>query len=563
MNEISPEVQKNSGFGLWQFTLIFLAAIIIGLISYFWPAWQQEPLNNTSQPAVYYMGEPIDESVYYEDGELYLAFEFVKKNLDEAIKWDNNNHTAIITTSENVYHLPSGSKEGLQDLNPYSFTYPVVEKEGVVYLPADPLKDYYNLEIYEYNEAMLVRIHDSKKPVQQGTVISGGKIRRANSWRSPWSAALAPRETVDILKEADGWYWVETDDGRMGYISENKIVLGGIRMPRTAVRKLPSWNPLERPVIMTWEYAGDKTVNTLNLGEMEGLQVVSPTWFHLTDEGLVINKADKKYVEWAHQRGMRVWGLFDNGFNPDLTHSFLNDAQLRIKVIKQLLSFVELYELDGINLDFENMYLKDKEAFVQFARELAPLLHQQERMLTVDVNFHSLSENWSMCYDRVGLAAVADYLMVMGYDEHSVGSSKAGSVSSMPWVEKGIERMLQEVPADKLILGIPFYTRLWVETTAANGEKKLTSKAYSMEAAEKWIAEHGAQVQVDEASGQHYAEIREKDTLYRIWLEDQYSLTKRIALMKKYKLAGVAAWRRGFEKEEVWPVLSELAKKVW
>lgn len=563
MSAISPEIQKKSGFSKGHFALIFLAAIIMGLAYYSWPVWQQVPLNDTGEPAVYFMGELIDESVYYEEGELYLSFEFVQKNLDTTIKWDNNNRTAIITTSENVYHLPLGSKEGLQDLNPYSFTYPVVEKDGVIYLPADPLKDYYNLEIFENNEAMLVRIHDLKKSVQQGQVTSDVKIRLRNSWRSPWSAAAVPRETVDILKEADGWYWVETADGRMGYLNESKIILSGIRTPQEAIRKYPPWNPLERPVIMTWEYAGEKTANPLSLGEMEGLQAVSPTWFHLADEGLVINKADKKYVEWAHQKGMQVWGLFDNGFDPDLTHSFLNDAQLRIKVVKQLLSLAELYELDGINLDFENMFLKDREAFVQFARELAPLLHQQERMLTVDVTFHSLSENWSMCYDRAGLAAVADYLMIMGYDEHTAGSSKAGSVSSLPWVEKGIERMLEDVPADKLILGIPFYTRLWVEKTAANGEKELTSKAYSMEAAEKWIAEHGAQVRVDEVSGQHYAELRENDVLYRIWLEDQFSLTNRIALMKKYKLAGIAAWRRGFEKPEIWPLMSNLVKKVW
>jgi spore germination protein YaaH len=296
---------------------------------------------------------------------------------------------------------------------------------------------------------------------------------------------------------------------------------------------------------------------------MEGLQVLSPTWFHLREDGLIVNRADKTYVQWAHQKGLQVWGLFDNDFDPDLTHAFLHNPELRIKVIRQLLSFVELYELDGINLDFENMYLKDKEAYVQFVRELAPLLHEKERLLSVDVTFHSLSETWSMCYDRVGLAAAADYLMVMGYDEHASGSSSAGSVSSLPWVEKGLARMLEEVEADKLILGIPFYTRLWIETIDENGKISLTSKAYSMVTAKKWITEHKARVQIDEIARQHYVEVKEGDTTYRMWLEDELSLTNRIELMKKYRLAGISAWRRGYEPDETWPVLAELVRKVW
>lgn len=564
MNTIPSEVEeKKSIHTLWQYILIFFGIVIIGLILYFWPGWQQQALNSTGKPVLYYMGERMDSTACYMDEELYLSFDFIKEKLDSTIKWDENNKTAIITTAENLYHLPLGTKEGLHNLSAYSFTYPVIEKDGFVYLPADPLKEYYNLKILEKNESMLVYVHDLKKPVLQGKVIEDGKLHHRNYWRSPWSSIISADESVSIMREESGWYWIETDDGRLGYLKEDKVELKEIISPQIAVEKYPPWNPLERPVIMTWEYAGEKTVNPLKLGTMDGLQIVSPTWFHLVDDGLVINRADKKYVEWAHQNGIQVWGLFDNAFDPDLTHTFLNNSELRIKVIRQLLSLVELYQLDGINLDFENMYLKDKEAFVQFARELAPLLHQKERMLTVDVNFHSLSENWSMCYDRVGLASVADYLMVMGYDEHAGGSSKAGSVSSLPWVEKGIVNMLKEVPADKLILGIPFYTRLWIEKADESGKNKVTCKAYSMEAAEKWIAEKGAQIQIDEAAGQHYVEVREGDTLYRMWLEDQYSLAKRVELMKKYRLAGVAAWRRGFEKEEIWPALAELVKKVW
>lgn len=220
---------------------------------------------------------------------------------------------------------------------------------------------------------------------------------------------------------------------------------------------------------------------------MSGLQVVSPTWFHLQKDGLVKNVADKKYVEWAHKKGYQVWGLFSNSFDAKLTNSMLNDPKLRIKVIKQLLSYVELYQLDGINVDFENVYLKDKEELVQFLRELTPLLHEKGRTVSIDVTVKSLSENWSMFYDRKKIGEIVDYVMLMAYDEHWATSPKAGSVASIPWVEKGIKGILEEVPNDKLILGVPFYTRLWKEEIDETGNKKVTSKTFTMEQTKEWI----------------------------------------------------------------------------
>lgn len=545
-----------------------LAFVLAGLLLAGWivfsqPFWQEQPLNPTDQWNLYYMGELSKGAVYREGEELYLSFDFIKNNFDSTIRWDETNQLVIVTTKENVYHFPLGFKDGLQNLEPYDFTYPVINKEDTLYLPVDPLKDFYHLEIYEDKESSLVRVHNLALPIQRGKLLADVKLRHRPYLNSPWCAEINKDEQLSIMKEEAGWFWVETEAGRMGYVHESKVQLDSIKIGEIKIQVYQPWNPLEKPVVMTWEYAGLKTVDPHSLGQMQELQVVSPTWFHLTEDGLVINRADKKYVQWAHDNGIQVWGLFDNDFDPDLTHIFLNDAQLRIKAIRQLLSYVELYELDGINLDFENMYLKDKEAFVQFARELAPLLHQKERMLTVDVTFHSLSENWSMCYDRKGLAEVVDYLMVMGYDEHTSGSSTAGSVSSLPWVEKGLQKILEEVTADKLILGIPFYTRLWIETTGENGKKELKSKAYSLTTAEKWLAQHGAQIEYDPATGQNYAEVKEGNTVYRMWLEDDDSLTKRIELMKKYRLAGVAAWRRGFEPQEVWPLIGELVNKIW
>ena len=540
------------------------AAVALAVFLYFLPGLLQGPLNPTEQIRIYYMGIPVQEPACYVEEKLYLPLDLIREYVDETIRWDEQNKLVIITDSENVFHLPLGLKEGFLNLEPFSFTYPVLEQEGKIYLPVDPLQDFYDLEIFEDKDSRLVMIRDLAEPVQMGKTLAAGKLRSAPAARSSWAAPISRNREIRIFFEHNGWFWVDTGDGLMGYLPEEKVQLTAISRRQEVKRNTyPPWNPLEKPVILTWEYAGFTTANPNAIGELAGVSVVSPTWFHLAADGLVINRADKTYVRWAHQQGRLVWGLFDNNFDPDLTHDFLNDATARIKAIKQILTCVELYELDGINLDFENMYIQDKDAYVQFVRELAPLLHEKERTLTVDVTFHSQSENWSRCYDRVKLAELVDYMMVMAYDEHGGGSNRAGSVSSLPWVERGLQRILQEVPPEKLLLGVPFYTRLWTQESDGQGGHKLTSQALSMEKAESWIREHGAEVKEDAASGQHYVEHHAGSVVYKMWLEDDYSLEKRIMLMKKYRLAGIAAWRRGFEKEGIWPAIESLVHKVW
>lgn len=544
-------------------TAIFLLILLALPVIYFSPSFLRYSMQNTPEPSIYFEGEIYREKAFYHEEILYIPLNFIKAHLDPTILLDEKNQMVIITTDKNVFHLPLGARSGLKNLEPYSFTYPVLQKENGVYLPLVPLDSYYSLEVIRDEKGSAISIRSADKPVQTGIVGKDSRVRLEPKLVSPWLWEVKKDEKVKILKERNGRYWVQTEDGRMGYIDKKKIVLGDIVLRETPITVYHPWNPLGEPIILTWEVAGRTTVNPQNMGDITGVQVLSPTWFHLQENGIIQNQADMRYVKWAHTAGKQVWGLFDNSFNPAMTSTFLHDATLRIKAIKQLLSYVDLYQLDGINIDFENMYLKDKDAFVQFIRELAPLLHEKDRTLTVDVTFHSLSETWSMCYDRKNIAKYADYLMVMAYDEHGGSSLKAGSVASLSWVEQGLRRMLEEVPADKLLLGVPFYTRLWTEETDEQGGKKVTSRALSMEKAESWVKEKGAAVVDDAVTGQRYVEVKEGNRIYRMWLEDAYSLKKRVELMKKYRLAGLAAWRRGFEKDGIWPAVAELANKRW
>lgn len=566
MAETPLEFQRKKNHLTLLLTIGFV--VLSGVFGYYGPGMVRQPLNTSEVTQLYFRGKPVEWPALYKEEHLYLPLDFIKEYLDPGIQWDDKNETVIVTTSEEVYHFPLGTKEGLLNLEPYPLTFPALLQDGLVYLPLEPLQDLYYLDITENSTSSVVAVHQQKEPLQEGRVLHETKIRLTPSVRSAWVDEAQKDEQASILREEQGWFWMEFEDGRMGYVKKEAVELAGIQVTFIPPKVYTPWNPLGEPLVLTWEYVDRITPSPEQLGALQGVHVLSPTWFSLREDGLVLNRADSKYVEWAHRTGRQVWGLFSNSFDPGLTQVFLNDSKLRIKVIKQLLSYVELYELDGVNLDFENMYLQDREAFVQFVRELAPLLHEKRRTLSVDVTFHSQSETWSMCYDRQGLPQAADYLIVMGYDEYSAGSKKAGSVSSLPWVESGIQKMLLEVPPDKLVLGVPFYTRLWTEERGPDGQVKLTSKALSLERSELWVKEHKAVVQEDRESGQHYIEVTEKDAAanktftYRMWLEDEYSLNKRIRLMKKYRLAGIAAWRRGLEKDGTWPVISRNVKTI-
>ncbi len=394
-------------------------------------------------------------------------------------------------------------------------------------------------------------------------------VRAEATTQSPTVFRASTGDTVRLVGEKEGWFRVIIS-GVIGYVPVTTVANPAARVyqPPERHREFPpptEWTEHSAAealagerVRLVWEMISHRTPDPQTLQPLQGVNVVSPTWFHLEDEqGRLRNLADHRYVQWAHQQGVRVWGLVTNSFDPELTSAVLNDRDARRNLIRQLLLYAEMYELDGINIDFENVFYEDRDMLTHFAREITPLAHARGLTVSIDVTVHSTSRTWSMCYDRRALAEVVDYVILMGYDEHTAGSRSPGPVSSLPWVERGLVGVLAEVPADKLVLGVPFYIRVWEEYEDASGDSQLETRAIGISRFEQQYADRLDLLEWDPQAAQHYLEYTEEGRTYRIWVEDEYSMQARMSLIHKYDLAGVAAWRRGLESPWVWDLIED------
>ncbi|MDY6827577.1 MAG: glycosyl hydrolase family 18 protein [Bacillota bacterium] len=315
--------------------------------------------------------------------------------------------------------------------------------------------------------------------------------------------------------------------------------------------------PPNPPLVLVWEYA-PVAPGPAAIGPMKPVQIVSPTWFNIINKaGTIENHVDKNYLNWARERGYEIWPLVTNSFDPEITAIVLSRYWIRRKIVNELIDLALYYDFDGINIDFENFHAGYRNLFTRFISELAERCREESLVLSVDVTMISSSEYWSTGYDRGALAAEADYLILMAYDEHYSASPTAGSVSSLPWVERGLRRILQEVPAEKLILGVPFYTRLWEIDNSGEEPLVLDCWSFSMQRASEIMEENETEIYWDLEAKQHVASYSKDDLDYIMWLEDTASMYYRLELVERYRLAGIAGWRRGLEKDAIWYLIED------
>lgn len=308
-------------------------------------------------------------------------------------------------------------------------------------------------------------------------------------------------------------------------------------------------------VLWDWQAPGERSSRLAAQERLPGVSVLSPSWFIIAnDRGKIkTGSANVDYVRQAHSRGYKVWALITNNFDCDMTKRLLASTAGRLNTVREMKDLAQKYELDGINIDFENIYPEDKDRLTEFVGEIAAALRAEGLTVSMDVTVPSSSGRWSRCYDRRALARQVDYLILMAYDEHSAASTVSGSVASLGWVERGVEAVLQEgVPPDRLLLGMPLYMRLWQET-----EGRVTARTLSMPQAERLVLEKKLLPVWLPGEGQYYFEYAEGKSRCRVWQENRRSLALKAALVSRYDLAGSAYWRSTLESPDVWQAMAQ------
>jgi spore germination protein YaaH len=572
MSEIEMRQKVNSNRKINK-SIIFLLVLFVITSVAFWIVYpfpsDEKATYFSSENPIIFQQTVTDYEVILSNDQLYLPYEFVKEKIDSSLHFDESSSSVIVTTNNSVYQMPTEHLTYYVNQQEHTLSFPVMtKKDDSIYIATSWIEKIYPIEIIRTSETGAVQIRLSGDTYLTGKTSNDFdedlfRIRIEPTLTSPYVEELQPNETVVIEEEKEKFYVIRKENGISGYVKKEVIQLGDIQtvdVPFPESSKLYQPPLLDWPIHVTWDAIYQSASTPSDVPKYEGVQVISPTWFHLDDaQGTIRSYAKEEYVQSAKAQGYQVWALFSNDFVAERTHEALQTFETRQKMISQLLKYASIYELDGYNIDFENVMLEDGPLLTQFMREFTPLAHEAGLVVSMDITFISSNERYSAFLEREELAKVVDYLMVMAYDEHWASSPKAGSVSSLPWVEENLERLLEVVPHDRLLLGVPLYTRLWTETTEEDGTVAVSSESMSMDEVTEWIEAHNVTPIYDEASGQSYVEWKEpeKPVTYKIWIENAESLQKRVEIVHKYRLAGMASWSDYFASEAIWKDMNE------
>ncbi|BBI35245.1 glycosyl hydrolase family 18 protein [Cohnella abietis] len=554
--------------------MLFLLLFVLAAVAVIW--WNASNAPNSSYIKPEYSSKPFPIMIQgkwtssFAQGTaegLLIPISVAQQVMGEGIHYEEKTDSIILTTDTKVLHFKTGELDATLNRKPFSLRFAAKKIDDVLYLPSAPLVELFGARIELAETTGIVTLTMPGEAIQHAgvpeTKTKGIKLREGPNKSFAIIEDITAGSDMRLWGEQEGWYLAQSKSGNIGYISKGSVTLLSIeKIPTTASseKSFAAWKGSGKRINLTWEPVYSSNPDTNKISEMTGVNVVSPTWFELLDgKGNIRSKADAGYSSWANAKGIQVWALFSNGFDPDRTHTALASYETRFAMIQQMLAYAKTFKLQGVNIDFENVYTKDKENLVQFMREMTPLLHEQNLVVSIDVTPKSNSELWSVFLDRERLGSIVDFMMVMAYDEHWASSPVSGSVSSLSFSEKSIKRILEEdrVPASKLILGVPFYTRIWTEEPKGTDGVKVSSKTMNMDAVQKLIKEKKLTPVFSEETGQQYVEFKEGNLVKKIWIEDASSIKARAELAKKYDLAGVASWRRGFESSDIWSVLDK------
>ncbi len=503
----------------------------------------------------------LRNEIIQEDGVIYLSEDDIANFFDKHIYLEEENNKVITTYNKKIAEV--SLEENVIQINGADKTTSAhaMEKDGVIYIPISEMTEVYDIEIGNIEETKIITMDSLDKEQRKAIVTSNLAVKSSTNFIARTVDRVEEGQAVVVISSDGGYSRIRTENGKIGYIKTNKLA------NEYVVREdMPEEKQIEGKINMTWDYysevanAPDRTGTTI-----EGVNVVSPSFFYIDEEGDFkenVGERGKAYVDWAHGNGYKVWPMVSNAVaakeSLQITSEIMNSYENRKALIEQIVDACVTYDLDGINIDFENMKQEDKDMYSRFIIELTPRLNEMGMVVSVDVTAPDGGETWSMCFDRNVIGDVADYIVFMAYDQNGISSTTAGTTAGYNWVKLNLVKFLQteEIESDKLILGIPFYTRIWTED--ANGEV-IRSSTVNMEDIESVLPDN-IQKTWDDETKQYYVEYQEGNDTRKIWIEDVESLKEKVSLVNENKLAGVASWQKGMETDDVWQMLKEELK---
>lgn len=481
----------------------------------------------------------------YIDGQNYLPLDWVNEKVNERFYWDEENSQLIYTLPDQIVYANAETMGN-------SGKPLLVQQDGKVWLLTSLITAYTNvrIETYDTDDVKRVFVDTSWEPVQPADVKKNSALRIRGGVKSAVIADVPADSEVIILEQLENWSRVRTEDGQVGYLP-NRCLKELEQRTLVSTFTEPEYTSIsmDEPVVMVWHQvtnlSANQTMQTL-IANTKGVNVIAPTWFMLTDNsGNYESLADRNYVDRAHAMGLQVWAVLDNFNKGDEVQSeiLFASTEARTKLIASLMQDAKTYGVDGINLDIEGIKASAGPHYVQFIRELSVDCRKEGLVLSVD---SYVPTSYSAFYNWAEQGRFADYIVMMGYDEHYAGG-EAGSVASLGYEKQGIEDLLKQVPKEKIISAIPFYTRIWKEDASGT-----SSQAVGISSAKEWVEANQVELYWQDDLGQYYGELEKDGVNYEIWMEEECSLALKMQLIRDNGLAGVACWRLGFEPADIW-----------
>ncbi len=556
--------KKKSKIGIIIAIIIIALVLIVGAIGGYYVIKRNYIVSKINQTNLIINNSnatsSLKNNVYIKNGVVYVSKPDIYNFFDNTIIYDEKYNQVVTTSSTKIASLPIDSKQIQVNSSNTTIKAGAIILDEVAYVPISELDEVYNIKTTYVESEDLVYIDSLDREQQTATLKKDSSIKYKPTIISATLAKAKQGDTLTIANRSDypipnGWTRVRTENGTLGYIQTGKL-----NEFKTIREKAEEKAKIEGPISLAWDYYSEYVSAPTRTGKITGVNVVSPSFFYMTKYSTTniyenVGNEGIAYVNWAHGNGYQVWPMFTNS-NMSETSKMLSDYKSRENVINQIIKYIKQYNLDGINIDFEGMYETDKDNFSRFLIEIRPRLNEIGAVLSVDVTAPDGAPEWSLCYDRYTIGKVADYVMFMAYDQYGVSATKAGTTAGHNWVEANVKKFLgqEEVKAEKIILGIPFYTRVWKEI---NGN--VISSVVNIGNVNNLIPSNATKTW-DEDLQQYYVEYKKGGATYKIWVEDEKSIEAKLDLVSKYNLGGAAYWEYDRATNSIWNLIESKIK---